>query len=147
MNAVHKYILLSALMMPFHALAQGKPETPHHRWQVGDKWEVATTLYDRDWMLSFSDPVKEKEKHRARVLAQYTVTFEVTAKVSHQGVDCWQVDLATDEKAPVGVRELKCRIVVSTANGSMRESEEVVSPQADARVHLHRWPRSDPSKR
>jgi hypothetical protein len=125
MKIVRKYILLSVLMIPLMAFAQGKSDAPHSCWKVGDTWEVDVTLYSRDWMLYFGDPVEEESKDLEKVLGQYTVVVEVTAKVSHEGVDCWRIDFVPDEKAPEGVREQKYRILVSTMNGTIRDLSRI----------------------
>ena len=120
MNAILNYALLLVLTVPSLTYAQSNPDAPHHRWKVGTKWDVEVTLFDRGWMLAFSDPVKEKEKHAERVLGQYAIVVEVTDKVSHKGVDCWQIDFDPDEKAPAGIREQKYRIWISTKDGAIR---------------------------
>lgn len=125
MNMIRNYILLLVLVLPFLAFAQSKSDVPHSRWKVGDTWEIEVTLYSRDWMLFFGDPTKEESKDLEKVLGQYAVVAEVTAKVSRDGVDCWQIDFVPDEKAPVGVREQKYRVLVSTIDGSIRELSRI----------------------
>jgi hypothetical protein len=120
MNGILKCIFLSVLMAPLVPHAKDSPDTLRVFWKIGDKWEVETTLYSRDWMLYFGDPLQEKGKNLEKILAQYTVFVQVTAKVSREGVDCWQVDFVPDQKAPAGIREKKYRIWVSAEDGAMK---------------------------
>jgi hypothetical protein len=120
MEIVRKYILIWILMAPLVSFAQNNLDVPYSRWAIGDSWEVDVTLYSRDWMLSFRDPAKEADKARDRILGRYSVFIEVVAKVSCEGVDCWQIDFVPDENAPGGVREQQYRILVSAEDGAIK---------------------------
>jgi hypothetical protein len=120
MNSIRKCILHLVSLVPLICFGQSDFDQPTNHWKVGDKWKIDVTLYDLSWARTYSDPEMEARKNDETVLCQYVVNVEVTARVSYEGVDCWQLDYSPGEKTPKGYNEMKFRIWVSIEDGSMK---------------------------
>lgn len=120
MNSIGRKIVFIIMATALTTLAQGEARAPQSRWMIGDRWVVECVLYDRGWALSLSNPSSNEEGISERVLAEYAVLVEVTARIPLEGLDCWQLDFTPDENAPAGVREQKYRILVSTTTGLIK---------------------------
>ncbi|MBU1695037.1 MAG: hypothetical protein KKC51_13900 [Verrucomicrobia bacterium] len=109
---------------------------PVAQWRVGDSWDIAVTLYSRDWMLSFSDPKLEKAKEESKSIATYAVRVTVAGVESNQDVSCVLLDFAADDNAPRGIRGTRFRLWVSQEDGSVRrvaqtEGQPMGSPSVE----------------
>lgn len=123
---LHRHVifgLISLLIFTgcFSVSADDTGDNRAQEWKIGDSWAIDTTLYSRDWILSFSDPKMEAEKNNPKVLASYVVKVQVTGQAVIDGTKCWEVDFEADESAPKGVREQKYRISVSQEDKSIKK--------------------------
>ena len=119
MISIKIYVLWIALLTSFLCFAEASSTLPYTNWKVGDKWEVATTLYARDWMLSFGNPIAEEKKNIPKVLSSYIVTVEITDILLKKDIECWQIDFIPSDEAPIGVREQNYRVWISKNDGSI----------------------------
>lgn len=135
MGEKKSYIVLLLVLVAIYCLSETNSPLQDVKWNLGDKWEVDTTLYSRGWMLP-SGAGKDKNIRDDVILDQYVITIEVTSRNIKKGVECWQIDFTPSSTAMVGIRNLKYRVWISVKNKKLVDVSQlsgvyVGSPQIE----------------